>query len=155
MNLMRLGACLLLAHAAGAIGLLISAAPGEWYRSLNKPPGTPPGFVFGIVWPILYTLIGIALFLFLRKSSDAYLWYGLSVFMVQWILNTLWTPLFFGWNQPILALIDIVVLIVAIAWTWKIFQHESKWAGLLLLPYFLWSVYATYLNTGFIVLNFE
>lgn len=152
-NTLRLGFCLLVAHAAGGIGLLVSSTPGKWYRSLNHPTGTPPGYVFGIVWPILYTLIGIALFLFFQKASGDIFWSGLTVFAIQWLLNTLWTPLFFGWQQPVLALMDLVALLVAIVWTMRLFLQAEKWAGFLLLPYFLWSLYATYLNTGFVILN--
>jgi benzodiazapine receptor len=150
---LRLGVCLLVAHAAGGVGLLVSSAPGEWYRSLTPPPGTPPGFVFGIVWPILYTLIGIALFLFLRRTSGDLLRTGLMVFALQWFLNALWTPLFFGLQQPVWALVDLLVLLVALGWTIQLFRQASTRAGYLLLPYFFWSLYAAYLNTGFVFLN--
>jgi tryptophan-rich sensory protein len=152
-NLAILGICLLVSHAAGGIGLIFSSSPGNWYASLTQPPGTPPGYVFGIVWPILYTLIGVALFLFIRSASEDVFLTGLSAFGIQWVLNTLWTPLFFGWNQSGLALIDLIALLLAIIWTWSIFRHESRWAGLLLIPYFFWCIYATYLNVGFYLLN--
>ena len=152
-NTLLLGLCLLVSHAAGGIGLLVSPAPGEWYRSLVQPPGTPPGYVFGLVWPVLYTLIGIALFVFLREASGELRRAGLKAFGTQWFLNALWTPLFFGWQKPVWAVVDLIALLVALGWTVRRFRQASRWAGYLLVPYFLWSLYATYLNAGFVVLN--
>lgn len=152
-NLLLLLGCLLISHGAGVIGLITSPTPGSWYRSLTNPAGTPPGYVFGLVWPVLYTLIGISLFIYILRSSSANLKYGLYAFTVQWLLNTLWTPLFFGLHKPVWALFDIILLLGAILVTGKIFYRESRWAGLLLVPYFIWSLYACYLNVGFVLLN--
>lgn len=154
LSLLILTGCLLFSHAAGGIGMLVSSTPGSWYNSLNKPLGTPPGVVFGIVWAILYSLIGLALFIFIRNAHTDHLSKGLFLFAVQWGLNAFWTPLFFGLQRPVWALLDLAVLLLAIFLTLKIFVCESRWAGLLLVPYLAWSLYATYLNVSFVFLNF-
>jgi tryptophan-rich sensory protein len=145
----------LLCLAAGAIGSIFtfSSIPG-WYATLNKPVFTPPNWVFGPVWTTLYVLMGIAAYLVFRKGmkqkgvKDA-----LMVFIVQLILNVLWSILFFGLHSPLYGLIGIVALWLAIALTIKKFYAISKPAVYLLVPYILWVSFAGILNLFVWILN--
>lgn len=151
---LQLIGCIALSFLAGAIGSLatISNIP-TWYAALDKPPFLPPNEVFGPVWSVLYTLIGIALFLVVRSGIEgsktkAYLWFG-----IQLVLNTLWSLVFFGLHLPWVAFVIIVLLLGAIVINFGYFRQFSKAAGLLLVPYFLWCCFAGYLNLGVALLN--
>ncbi len=142
---------------AGAIGTLftIKAIP-TWYAVLQRPPLTPPSWIFGPVWTVLYALMGIAAFLVWKKGSGQRretVKPALICFAIQLVLNAIWTPLFFGLQNLTLALIGIVALWIAIVVTIRVFYRVSQLAALLLIPYLLWVTFATYLNAGFLVLN--
>lgn len=135
--------------AIGAIGI----APGDWYAGLARPPGTPPDWVFGPVWSLLYLSIGIAGALVLAMPAEHRARGWTIAAMSQLLLNALWTPVFFGWQRPDLALVVIVLLLAAIIATIVLSWRTRPVAGLLLVPYALWVGYATYLNAGFVALN--
>ena len=144
-----------LAELLGSLGGFITAASiGDWYASLQAPPGTPPNAVFGPVWGLLYAFIGLSFALIWHhappgeRKRRAFVW-----FITQAILNLAWTPAFFGAHQIGLALAVILALLVAIALTIRSFLPLHRASGLLLVPYFLWVAYATYLNAGFFLLN--
>jgi benzodiazapine receptor len=126
----------------------------NWYANLNKPPFTPPNWLFGPVWTTLYILMGISAFLVWRKGLDnkavrkALIW-----FVVQLILNALWSLLFFGLQSPLLGLIDIFLLVFAIILTLICFEEISGWATLLLVPYLAWVTFAVLLNLAIYFLN--
>lgn len=114
-----------------------------WYVNLDKPLWTPPNLAFPIVWTILYTLMGVSLWLVWQKTQK------ISVFLpfaVQLALNFFWSLFFFGWQSPLLGLIDILALIAAIVWSIRTFDPYSKTAARLLIPYLAWVVYASSLN---------
>lgn len=127
---------------------------GSWYQGLNRVSWNPPDWVFGPVWTILYLMIAISGWLAWNSLSGrkinhpAMHWYFLQLF-----LNFMWSMLFFGLRSPTPALIDIVLLIIAIAVTMKKFMRLNKKAALLLVPYFLWVCYASTLNAGIVYLN--
>ncbi len=128
----------------------LSAKPDVWYLFLTKPVGTPPNWVFGPVWTTLYILIGISAYLCLKKGIPRWIW---CLFAAHWVLNTAWTPLFFGMHRLDLSLIDIVVLdIVVLTLISQLWSH-SRTSAYLLLPYMTWLGYATYLNASFWQLN--
>ena len=131
---------------AAALGSLASTNSGtdSWYLSLNKSELNPPGYVFGIVWPILYVLMMISAFLTYKKVF--------VVFNIQLIFNAAWSWLFFRYQMPLVSLLDIYLLIVMNIYILKLMYHESKIAFLLFLPYVLWISFASYLNL-FIVIN--
>ena len=131
---------------AAALGSLASTNSGidSWYLSLNKSELNPPGYVFGIVWPILYVLMMISAFLTYKKVF--------VVFNIQLIFNAAWSWLFFRFQMPLVSLLDIYLLIVMNIYILKLMYHESKIAFLLFLPYVLWISFASYLNL-FIVIN--
>ena len=136
--------CLL---AGGLGGWITTQSVAEWYPALNKPPWNPPAWIFGPVWTTLYLMMAVAAWLVWKKgagSSAART--ALVFFFVQLALNCLWSFLFFGARNPGLALVDIVLLLAALALTTRAFFRHSKPAGALMLPYLAWVSFATVLN---------
>lgn len=142
--------CVLAVEILGAAGgIVTSTSVKDWYPSLEKPPGTPPNWVFAPVWTTLFALMGIALARVwhsdqsnpLRRS--AFVW-----FAVQMVLNVAWTPVFFGLHWLGVALVVIVALWIAIALTIRAFFQVDRLAAWMLIPYLAWVSYATYLNAG-------
>jgi translocator protein len=127
--------------------------PSEWYDGLIKPMLTPPGWVFGPVWTLLYAMMGIAVWLVWRAHGLTGALGPLGLFVVQLALNALWSYIFFGLQHPGLAFLDIVALWLAILATLVGFWRAHPLAGLLLLPYLLWVSFATYLSFQFWRLN--
>lgn len=116
-----------------------------WYQALNKSKLNPPQWVFPVVWTILYILMAVSLFVYL-KSVDFQFNFAVFIFCVQLVLNLIWTPLFFIFRRVRLALIDIVILWVLILFTIILFSRNSSLAAWLLVPYLIWVTLATYLN---------
>ncbi len=133
---------------AGIMGsfFTVSAIP-DWYATLNKPFFSPPNWIFGPVWTILYILMGYSLYLVWVKHKVP------TVFWVQLILNAAWSIIFFGIKNPVLALVDITALWIAIVLTIKTFYKINKVAGNLLIPYLLWVSFAAFLNYNIWILN--
>ena len=129
---------------AGIGGAVTATSVDTWYPTLAKPAFTPPDAVFGPVWTVLYAMMALAAWLVWRRVG----WQGwaLYLFFAQLALNLLWSILFFGLQLVGLALVDIVVLVVLIALTTAAFWRVDRRAGLLLVPYLLWVVYASALN---------
>lgn len=133
------------------VGTLIgfSVLPGDWYAGLAKPPFNPPNWVFGPVWSLLYILIAIAGWRTWRDGSAA----TMKVWAVQMVLNFLWSPVFFGAQQPGLAMIVIVLLLVAvllfIARAWP----ADRISASLFVPYAAWVAFACLLNASIFWLN--
>lgn len=146
--------CALIIITLGGLGGVIFAEGSlEWYQSMKRPPGTPPPWVFGPVWIVLYAMIGISLGLLLKNRQQPATRFVLAVFCCQLVLNFAWTPLFFGAHQTGLALIDIVAMCLSIFWTIFLAKKISPTAAYLLIPYLIWVSCATYLNAGFWWLN--
>jgi benzodiazapine receptor len=120
--------------------------PGEWYASLVKPAWTPPNAVFGPVWTVLYVLIGVAAWMVWRKAGFSGAAVPLVLFIAQLVLNSLWSYLFFGAQQPMWAFFEIVVLWVVIVITMLAFWRVRPAAGALLIPYACWVGFASALN---------
>lgn len=135
-------------------GRLVETGPGNaWFDALAKPEIYPPPAMFGIVWTLLYFLMGIALALVCaawgaRKRSAA-----IAFFAVQLALNLAWTPLFFGAHQITASLVLLLVLDVAVVTTVVLFWKVRRLAGALMLPYFAWVLFATLLTWQFLTLN--
>ena len=145
---------LLIIGLGGLGGVAFSGGGQGWYQALKRPPGTPPPWVFGPVWTLLYTLMGISLGLLVRdRKTSAKGRLVIAVFVVQLLLNLAWTPLFFGMHRTGLALMDIVAMWLAIGLTIHLARAVNRRAAHLLVPYFVWVGYATYLNAGFLMLN--
>ncbi|HQD25545.1 MULTISPECIES: TspO/MBR family protein [Methanoculleus] len=149
--LVAIGVCLI----AALIGSLFTTpAVPTWYAGLAKPDLNPPAWVFGPVWTVLYILMGIALYLVWSKGwSKKGVKVAMAIFAVQLVLNVLWSYLFFGLQAPLFALIEIVLLWVAILMTVAAFYRVSVPAAVLLIPYLIWVTFATYLTYGVYILN--
>ena len=141
------GLCLLVGAADGAI---VAGPARGWYLSLTRPPGTPPDWLFGPVWTVLYVMIGIAGWFVWRRSTATR---PLRLWGWQLAANALWAPAFFAMHSPPLAFTVNLVLLVLIALTARAFLRVRRLAALLLVPYFAWAGYATYLTAGFWWLN--
>ena len=141
----------LLALAVGGLSALLSGGM-EGYDTLIKPPLSPPGWLFPVVWSILYVLMGIAAGL-IQTSGDRDSKSSLTVYYVQLAINFLWSPIFFGLEWIGFAAVWLALLVVAVYATKQRFSAISATAGWLLLPYLLWCVFALYLNLGFVILN--
>ena len=121
-----------------------------WYLSLTPPPATPPGWVFAPAWAVLYVLMGVAAWRAWCRSErpgPTRLWGW------QLLVNALWTPAFFGLHSPTLGLVVILPLLALVLLTIRSFRQVDRPAALLMAPYALWLVFATYLNAGFWWLN--
>jgi tryptophan-rich sensory protein len=141
------GLCLLV----GAVGGTMTAhAVKHWYLLLAAPPGTPPRWLFAPVWAVLYVMIGIAGWLVWRRNGSRR---TLRLWGWQLAANALWAPAFFGLHSPALALGVMVVMLILIAMTVRAFRPINRVAAGLMVPYAVWSLYAGYLNVGFLVLN--
>jgi translocator protein len=138
----------------GASGSAFTASSVKtWYPGLLKPTGTPPSWVFGPVWSILYLLMAVAAWLVWRQRIHERVWLALALFIVQLILNGLWSFVFFGLRRSGAALVEIMFLLGAIAVTAMRFAEFSRLAFWLMTPYGAWVLYASYLNFGIWRLN--
>ncbi len=140
---------------AGIIGSVFTAPSiPTWYATLVRPEFSPPNWIFAPVWTTLFALMGIAAFLVWNKGLKRQdIKIALSMFIIQLVLNTLWSILFFGMQNPGAALIEIVVLWLAILATILTFAKISRVAAWLLVPYIAWVSFAAYLNYSIWILN--
>ena len=141
-----------LAGAVGAFFTMPSLA--GWYAGLVKPSFTPPGWIFGPVWTVLYALMGIAAWLvYAKRDRAANVRNALFAFTVQLVLNVLWSIAFFGLHRILEAFVIIVALWAVLLGTALRFRRISRPAAYLLGPYLLWVGFAAVLNASFYVLN--
>jgi tryptophan-rich sensory protein len=132
---------------AGFVGSLFTTPSIPiWYAGLVKPSWTPPAWIFGPVWSVLYGMMALALWLIWRRSGFATAAVPIALFMVQLVLNVLWSLLFFGLRMPGVAFAEIVLLWLAILATLITFWRLNTSAGYLLLPYLVWTAFAGALN---------
>ncbi len=149
--LFSIGVCFLAAAVGSAFTI---GAIDTWYVTLNKPFFSPPNWVFGPVWTLLYLMMGASLYIFWdTKTNIKERRLGLSIFFVQLALNVLWSILFFGLKSPTAAFVGIIFLWFAIFLTITNFMQLSKVAGWLLIPYLAWVSFAAILNLSIIILN--
>lgn len=125
----------------------------NWYKSLQKAPWTPPNYIFGIVWPLLYCLMIIS-FLLVWNSKKCFPYCSpLTFFLIQLGFNLIWTSLFFKFKMPLVALVDIILIIYFALETYYKFKNINKLAGYLLIPYLLWLLLAMSLNLYIVLFN--
>ncbi len=135
-------------------GLATAGGVRDWYPTIAKPAWTPPNALFGPVWTLLYALMGVSLYLIWRAGrGDRDNRATLLLFAVQLALNAGWSFLFFSFQAPGPALVEIVLLWLAIAATITVARHLSRLAALLLVPYLLWVSFAFALNAAVWRLN--
>ena len=125
----------------------------EWYPTLEKSKLTPPSFVFVIVWGILYTFLGISTFLAFKSARNRDKNNIISIFAGQLCFNLLWSIFFFGMRAPLLAFIEILFLLVMTITMIDLYKKFSSLASLLLYPYLIWVIFATYLNFIIVIAN--
>lgn len=146
--------CIAIPLLVGAISGFISRGSMETFRSLNKPPLSPPGWIFPVVWTVLFILMGIASYLVLVSGKPQQtVNKALTVYAVQLVFNFFWTIFFFNFSLYLFAFIWLVILWVLILITTVLFYGISKTAGYLMVPYLLWTAFAGYLNFAIYLLN--
>jgi translocator protein len=149
----KLSSSILICLAAGALGsVFTSSSVSTWFTTLNKPSFSPPNYLFGPVWTVLYILMGISLYLVWKEGYTKHK-KEITVFGIQLSLNLLWSILFFGMRNPLLAFIDILLLWAFILYTAILFHKTSKTAAYLFIPYLLWVTFASVLNFFIFSLN--
>ena len=121
------------------------------YQELNKPFLSPPGYVFPIVWTVLYTLMGVSLYLVSEESGDKKKSY--IIYIVQLILNSLWTLFYFGLDMKLFSFFLLVGLIISVIIMILEFRKLNKTAAYLQIPYLIWLIFAGYLNLATYLLN--
>ncbi|HEY1074943.1 MAG TPA: TspO/MBR family protein [Patescibacteria group bacterium] len=147
LNWVRLLACVVGTNIVGNIGSLATFSQiTTWYATLEKPWFNPPNWLFGPAWTLLFTLMGISLYLILSHAGKREMKTAVLVFSIQMVLNVLWSFIFFGWHQLGIAFAEIVILWVAILVTIINFSRISKVAAWILVPYLGWVTFASLLN---------
>jgi tryptophan-rich sensory protein len=154
-------------NAIGAVGVPFTATDSAWFAGLELPAYYPPNWAFGVVWPVLYALIGVAAALVYRRGRDAAragdaadapvvardARTALGLFAVQLGVNVAWSPVFWGLERPALGLAVLAALVPLVAATAVAFDRVDRRAALLLAPYLAWVCFATALNYGIWALN--
>ncbi len=147
---LKLATSLISPLLAGFIGSYFTTPSIEsWYVFLQKPSFAPPNWIFAPVWTALYILMGISLYLIWKKGNSKLV----LLFFVHLALNSLWSIIFFGFKNPLLAFGEIVVLWFFVLFLNLRFYKINRTAGLLLIPYLLWTSFAAYLNFSIWRLN--
>ena len=142
----------LLVNVVGSVPAVLGGPDSAWFQALEKPWLYPPPIVFGVVWTILFTLMGIALWLVWRSDADARR-LALGLFALQMAFNVAWTPAFFTFQSPTVALGIIVALWMLVGATILAFDRVDRRAAALLVPYIAWITFAIVLNAEFVRLN--
>ena len=124
----------------------------SWYKSLIKPPFAPPDWLFAPVWGFLYLTIAISFLIYITKPAEDKK-IGYVYFVIQLVLNLAWSPIFFGLKEIFWAFILIILMDIFVYLTIRKFYSVSRISGLILIPYFIWILFATYLNAGYLFLN--
>ncbi len=124
-----------------------------WYNNLTKPFLNPPGWIFSPVWIILYGTLLTSLIIYTIVITKEKKFFGYVIFVVHMIFNLLWSPVFFILHKINMALAIVIVMDITVLFLIKKFLSVSKIAGLILLPYAIWIMFATYLNWQIVMLN--
>jgi tryptophan-rich sensory protein len=151
-NVIGLAVCFAVAFAAAAVGSIASIRAAEFYQELSRPAWAPPGEVFGPVWTFLYCCMAFASWLVWRAERRR-TFTALTVYLIQLVLNALWSWLFFAWRQGRWAFVEVLVLWTFILLTIVLFWRIRKMAALLLAPYLLWVSFASFLTFAVWKLN--
>lgn len=143
--------CIAIPLAVGGLSALLTRGSMETFQSLNKPTLSPPGWLFPVVWTVLYILMGIASYLVLTSGKPTRS--ALTVYGIQLVFNFFWSILFFNLGAYLFSFIWLIILWILIFITMILFFRISEPAGYLLLPYLLWVTFAGYLNFYIYLLN--
>ena len=138
--------------AAGGLASLLTADGMKAFALLKQPPLSPPGWLFPVVWTILYTLMGIsAARVYLANTRETR--GALIFYLIQLLVNALWTPLFFELKLRLVAFVWLLLLIILVVKMISDFNKVDKTASYLQIPYVIWLAFAAYLNLGVFILN--
>jgi tryptophan-rich sensory protein len=151
-NLKALVICILIPLSVGALSALLTNNSMNTYEKLIQPPLSPPGWLFPIVWTILFILMGISSYL-IYVSDSPYKKSALRIYAIQLAVNFFWTLIFFNMERYLFAFIWLLLLIVLIVIMIMSFSRINKTAAYLQIPYLLWVSFAGYLNLGIYLLN--
>ena len=152
-NWKKLLLCLAIPLAVGGLGALFSGGMSD-YGAMVKPPLSPPGWVFPVVWSILYLLMGYASYRILESGApEAEVKKALTLYGLQLFAKFVWPLLFFGGGWFLLSFFWLILLWALIYLTIRAFSRIDETAGNLLIPYILWVTFAAYLNFGIYLLN--
>lgn len=159
MTFLKFILAMFLSFLPGMLGIIV--APMEtggnlWYNTLEHSMLTPPGWVFPVAWTILYFLIGLALFMVMQSdTTKKYHTKAMAywLFVINLILNTVWSFVFFGAQMPGVALLVLLALIITVIFMAREFFRINQAAFWLIVPYILWLFFAFYLNAMIIILN--
>ena len=158
-NIFKFVISIIICESVGIIGSFFTfSSVSNWFPTLVKPWFSPPSWLFGPVWTILYFLMGLSLYIVWNYKTETiskqkYKKQFFILFGIQLILNALWSFLFFGLKSPISGLIDILFLDIAVITTIIYANRVSKYAAVLLAPYMAWIIFATLLNFEIALLN--
>ena len=152
-SLVPLAGSVALAQSAGLVGLPFTLGARRWYQELRRPSFAPPGEVFGPVWTVLYTLMGVAAWLVWRTPDTPARQRALKLYGAELALNAAWTPLFFGARRKRIALVDLLLLVGAVVATIRAFAKVRTAAAVLMVPYLMWTMFAGLLNASLVRLN--
>ncbi len=137
--------------AIGGLGALLTGSYGV-YKTLEKPPFSPPCWLFPIAWTLLYLAMGYAAGL-VAASRDLMKGFAIKLYLVQLLINIIWPIIFFRFQAAKLALVWLALLIAAVIFTYLNFKKINRYSGFLFLPYITWCLFAFYLNFGVVALN--
>lgn len=153
-NIFSLLFFILICYLCAYIGSLYTfTSVSTWYSTIKKPSWGPPNWVFGPVWTILYTLMGISAWIASQEKDKKRIRIPLLLFFIQLFFNSIWSFLFFYLKNPLFGLIDIIILWIFIVLTIFSFYKVNKTASYLLIPYILWVSFASAINYFIVILN--
>ena len=141
----------LITFSASAIGGVVTSVYKEpWYSQIIQPFYSPPSWVFGPVWTTLYIFMSMAIWLNWVAFKEKRI---LIIYFVHLFFNAIWSVIFFGFHEILLAVFDLIIILIFIIWLMKIYYKNNKLSFLLMIPYLLWSSYALILNASILYLN--
>lgn len=148
MKYLQIALFIIISELAGIIGSVFTVSSVQtWYTTINKPSFNPPSWIFGPVWVTLYAMMGVASYLVWQKWSESGIAkIALVIFFVHLVFNALWSILFFGLQNPMLAFFEIIILWIMILALIILFYQVDKRAAYLMVPYILWVSFASVLN---------
>lgn len=153
-DIIKLISSIALPLVLGAIaGMFTSQSVPDWYSTLNRPSFSPPNWIFGPVWTILYILMGISFFIIWKQKVSKARNLAISIFFLQLLLNFAWSFIFFYFKMIGLALVEITLLWFTIILMLVLFYRIKPVATYINIPYLLWVSFATVLNAGYYFLN--
>lgn len=140
---------IIIVELVGILAGILSSGQRQMYTNYVKPPLSPPGWLFGVVWTILYFLMGISIYIISQQKIKK----AKNLFWFQLLINFIWPLVFFRLNMYWISVAVIILLDILVFATINIFYKINKLASFLMIPYLLWILFATYLNIGIAVLN--